>query len=108
MRERLERLIGDMVEGGILFEDAVGAFEWVTAAARRDSSAQLLYDWSRIWVGHAYDALGQRPRALAIYREVARTGDPSGEMSMDQYRIGPVTARAWAQQRLESPFRVPN
>ena len=27
MRERLERLIGDMVEGGILFEDAVGAFE---------------------------------------------------------------------------------
>ncbi len=27
MRERLERLIGDMVEGGILFDDAVGAFE---------------------------------------------------------------------------------
>jgi DNA-binding NtrC family response regulator len=27
VRERLERLIGDMVEGGILFEDAVGAFE---------------------------------------------------------------------------------
>lgn len=27
MRERLELLIGDMVKGGILFEDAVGAFE---------------------------------------------------------------------------------
>jgi DNA-binding NtrC family response regulator len=27
VRDRLERLIGDMVEGGILFEDAVGAFE---------------------------------------------------------------------------------
>ena len=27
MRERLERLIGEMVERGILFEDAVGAFE---------------------------------------------------------------------------------
>ncbi len=27
MRERLERLIDEMVERGILFEDAVGAFE---------------------------------------------------------------------------------
>ena len=27
MRERLERLIAEMVERGILFEDAVGAFE---------------------------------------------------------------------------------
>ena len=27
MRERLEHLIGEMVERGILFEDAVGAFE---------------------------------------------------------------------------------
>jgi DNA-binding NtrC family response regulator len=27
VRERLERLIGEMVERGILFEDAVGAFE---------------------------------------------------------------------------------
>ena len=27
MRERLEHLVGEMVERGILFEDAVGAFE---------------------------------------------------------------------------------
>ena len=27
MRERLEHLIGEMVDRGILFEDAVGAFE---------------------------------------------------------------------------------
>lgn len=27
MRERLERLVDEMVERGILFEDAVGAFE---------------------------------------------------------------------------------
>jgi len=27
VRERLERLVGEMVERGILFEDAVGAFE---------------------------------------------------------------------------------
>jgi tetratricopeptide (TPR) repeat protein len=90
------------------YREAVGAFQRVTAAARRDSSVQILYDWSRIWVGHAYDALGQRSRAMAIYRELARTGDPSRQMMMAQYRLGPVTARVWAQQRLESPFRVPN
>lgn len=33
MRERLERLIGEMVERGILFEDAVGAFERTFIAA---------------------------------------------------------------------------
>jgi Fis family transcriptional regulator, factor for inversion stimulation protein len=27
VRERLERLVGEMVERGILYEDAVGAFE---------------------------------------------------------------------------------
>jgi tetratricopeptide (TPR) repeat protein len=86
------------------YRDAVGAFEWVTAAARRDSSAAILVDWSRIWVGHAYDALGQRPRAVAIYRDVARTGEASEQMMMSQYRIGPVTARTWARQRLETPF----
>jgi tetratricopeptide (TPR) repeat protein len=90
------------------YGEAVGEFQRAAAAARRDSTFQILYDWSRIWIGHSYDALGQRPRALAIYRELARTGDPSRQMMMSQYRIGPITARAWAQQRLESPFRVPN
>jgi tetratricopeptide (TPR) repeat protein len=90
------------------YGEAVGEFQRAAAAARRDSSAAILVDWSRIWIGHAYDALGQRQRALAIYREVARTGEASQQMMMGQYRIGPVTARAWAEQRLESPFRVPN
>jgi Fis family transcriptional regulator len=27
VREKLERLVGEMVERGILFEDAIGAFE---------------------------------------------------------------------------------
>jgi len=89
------------------YDAAVGELQRAAAAARRDSSAQLLYDWSRIWVGHCYDAMGQRARALAIYREVARTGEPSQQMMMGQYGIGPITARAWAEQRLESPFRVP-
>ena len=90
------------------YGEAVGAFQRAAAAARGDSSVRILYDWSRLWTGHCYDALGQRPRAVAIYREVARTGEASEQMMMGQYRIGPIAARAWAQQRLESPFRAPN
>ena len=90
------------------YGEAVGELRRAAAAARRDSSAAILVDWSRIWVGHAYDALGQRGRALAIYREVARTGEREQQMMMGQYRIGPITARAWAELRLESPFRVSN
>ena len=86
------------------YDEAAGEFRWVTAAARRDSTHRILVDWSRLWVGHCYDGLGQRPRALAVYREVARTGDSTQQMMMTQYGIGPVTARAWARQRLASPF----
>ena len=90
------------------YGEAIGEFQRVAAAARRDSTVRNLNDWSRIWAGHAYDALGLRPRALVIYREVARTGDSTSQLMMGQYRIGPITARAWAEQRLESPFRAPN
>ena len=51
------------------YREAVGAFEWVTTAARRDSSVRLLHDWSRIWVGHTYNVLAS---ARAPWRSTAR------------------------------------
>ncbi len=90
------------------YAEAVTEFRRVTEAARRDTAFALLVDWSRLWVGHCYDALGQRSRALAVYREVARSGDPSGTMMMGQYGIGPITPRAWAELRLKSPFHPPS
>ena len=89
------------------YMEAVTEFRRVTEAARREATFRILRDWSRLWVGHCYDALGQRSRALATYREVARDGDPSTQMMMGQYGIGPITARAWAVQRLKAPFRAP-
>jgi len=87
------------------YAEAAAEFRRVEAEARRDPTVRLRADWSRLWIGHCYDALGQRARALAIYREVARTGDASTTMMMSQYGIGPITARAWAQLRLKAPFR---
>ncbi len=89
------------------YAEAVKEFQQVSAAARRDSTLRSLADWSRLWVGHCYDALGQRSRALAVYRDVARTGDPAEQMMMSQYGIGPITPRAWAVSRLKTPFRAP-
>jgi tetratricopeptide (TPR) repeat protein len=89
------------------YGDAIARFQRVRETARRDSSAQFLYDWSLIWVAHSYDALGQRDRAVSIYRELARTGEAEQQAMMGQYGIGPVTARAWAEQRMESPYRPP-
>ncbi len=89
------------------YDEAAAAFRWVTTAARRDPAHARLVDWSRLWVGHCYDAQGRRADALSVYREVARTGDSTEQMMMGQYGIGPVTARAWARLRLESPFHPP-
>ncbi len=90
------------------YAEAAREFGRIAPAARRDSSARYLADWSLLWIAHAYDALGQRKRALSIYREVARSGEAEQQMMMGQYRIGPITARAWAKERLAAPFRVPN
>ena len=87
------------------YAEAGAEFRRVTEAARRDTTFGTLVDWSRLWVGHCYDAVGQRSRALAIYRDVARAGDPAAQMMMGQYGIGPITAAAWAAQRLKAPFQ---
>ena len=60
-------------------------------------------DWGRIWSAQMYDLLGERDQALELYRIVASSGDTQ-QMQFGQYNIGPVTARDWAKQRLESPF----
>jgi len=89
------------------YAEAATQFERVSVEARRDTTTRLFADWSRLWVAHCDDALGQRARALAIYRDVARTGEAAVQMMMGQYGIGPITARAWAELRLKSPFRAP-
>lgn len=89
------------------YRDAVGTFLHVTELAAGDSARRLQHDWAQIWMGHAYDALRERARALAVYRLVVQTGDRSGWMQMGQYGIGPVSAPDWARQRLKTPFRPP-
>ena len=66
----------------------------------------MRYDWARIWIGHVHDVRGDRAAALAAYREVLERSRDSGRLTMSQYGIGPVTAKEWARQRLDTPFRL--
>jgi tetratricopeptide (TPR) repeat protein len=87
------------------WDDAIAALTRTEALTR--GTAQLRrYDWARIWIGHVYDVRGDRAAALAAYREVLARPHDSGPQVMSQYGIGPVTAKEWARQRLETPFHL--
>jgi hypothetical protein len=73
-----------------------------------DPTHRLEYDWSRLWIGHAHDALGERDQAVALDRSVLATGDTAAGMQMGQYGIGPVTATEWDGRRLATPFAAPH
>ena len=63
-----------------------------------------MFDWSRIWLGHVYDAKGERAKALEWYMIVVDDGSPESRMSFGQYRIGSIDAVTWALQRVTTPF----
>jgi tetratricopeptide (TPR) repeat protein len=67
----------------------------------RDKATITKHDWSYIWMGHMYDLMGERERAVAEYKKVLSS---TSTMQMSQYRIGPITAGEWARQRIEKPF----
>jgi tetratricopeptide (TPR) repeat protein len=67
----------------------------------RDEMAITRHDWSYIWMGHMYDLMGERERAVAEYKKVLSS---TTTMQMSQYQIGPITAGEWARQRIEKPF----
>jgi tetratricopeptide (TPR) repeat protein len=66
-----------------------------------DKATITRHDWSRIWMGHMYDLMGQRERAVAEYKRVLSS---TSTIQMSQYWIGPITAGEWARQRIEKPF----
>jgi tetratricopeptide (TPR) repeat protein len=89
------------------WDDAIAALTRTEALTRGDTAQLRRYDWARIWIGHVYDVRGNRAAALAAYREVLGRPHDSGPQTMSQYGIAPVTAKAWARQRLDTPFRLP-
>jgi hypothetical protein len=86
------------------YPGALAAFsELIAHAGTHRSDGARMKDWGRIWAAHMHDLLGEREQALAIYREVAKSEDTS-QMMFGQYDLGPIAARDWAKERLDTPF----
>jgi hypothetical protein len=82
------------------YRAAVDAFQKCAEHAAKDST---LSEWAVIWEAQMHDLLGERENALRLYRSVAESKN-TATMMFGQYRIGPISAREWARQRIESPF----
>lgn len=89
------------------YEEAITEFENLASYTALDPANKQVFDWSRLWLGHVYDAFGRRDISLRWYEAVARDGAPESEMSFAQYGIKEISATAWASQRLTSPFIWP-
>jgi tetratricopeptide (TPR) repeat protein len=94
---------------GMALYDTQNYDEAIAAFSRLETSLAVeehtLLDWSRIWIGHCHDALGDREAAMAVFQRVASTADPESTMQFGQYGIGHVRAGDWARRRTESPWR---
>ncbi|UCC81853.1 MAG: tetratricopeptide repeat protein [Gemmatimonadota bacterium] len=86
------------------YEEALAVFEQLIQLTAGDADELLWHDWGRIWMGHVYDVTGDRARALASYRSVLDAEHSGGTLQTGQYDIGPVTAKEWAAERIDTPF----
>jgi tetratricopeptide (TPR) repeat protein len=86
------------------YEEALTVFERLIRLTAGDADELLWHDWGRIWMGHVYDVTGDRARALTSYRRVLDADHSSGTLQMGQYNIGPVTAKEWAAERIDTPY----
>ena len=82
------------------YRSAIEAFDQLVGHTGNDPH---LRGWGRLWSAHMYDLLGERERALTLYRAVAESDDKE-TMMFGQYDIGPVTASDWAKERIATPF----
>lgn len=86
------------------FDLSIDIFKNYLKKMEIDSPDLLRSDWSHIWIGHNYDKLGKREKAIEYYQMVVNFTHKSGKMQMLQYGIKSTTAYEWATERLVMPF----
>lgn len=89
------------------YDEAIDEFDNLSERTAADPAERRVFDWSRIWLGHTYDAEGERAMAVQWYQAVADNGSPQSEMSFGQYGIRKISAADWARERLVTPFVWP-
>lgn len=86
------------------YSESIDVFKRLLNLTNHNKDELWKYDWSQIWIGHVYDVLGEREKALSYYRNVLNSKHDSGNLMMGQYNIGPITAKDWAEKRIKEPF----
>jgi len=86
------------------YSESIDIFKRLMNLTENKKNELIKYDWSQIWIGHIYDVLGEREKALSCYRNVLNSKHESGNLMMGQYNIGPITAKDWAEKRIKEPF----
>lgn len=87
-----------------MYPESIDVFKRLMNLTENNKNELIKYDWSKIWIGHIHDVLGEREKALSCYRNVLNSKHESGNLMMGQYNIGPITAKDWAEKRIKEPF----
>jgi len=86
------------------YSESIDVFKRLMNLTNHNKDELWRYDWSQIWIGHIYDVLSEREKAISYYRNVLNSKHESGNLMMGQYNIGPITAKDWVEKRIKEPF----
>lgn len=86
------------------YSESIDIFKRLMNLTENKKNELIKYDWSQIWIGHIYDVLGEREKALSCYKNVLNSNHESGNLMMGQYNIGPITAKDWVEKRIKESF----
>jgi len=68
-----------------MYSESIDVFKRLLNLTNHNKDKLWRYDWSQIWIGHIYDVLGEREKALSYYRNVLNSKHDSGNLMMGQY-----------------------
>jgi len=95
--------LGLRLYDGSAYTEALECFERSSGLPASD----LYHFAALVWQGHILDLQGKRDGALARYRDALKVDiGPGGCMQHSQY--GLAITRAWAEERLKTPFQRPD
>jgi Aminopeptidase N len=77
------------------YDQAIENFKVITLGDRENARPSWLYVWAFIKLGNAYDAKGDRTRAMAAYKNAASTGDDydNAQEAVRRYQATPYDPR---------------
>jgi tetratricopeptide (TPR) repeat protein len=84
------------------YREAIETFQKLSKVS--EAQQAKIHGWSHIWIGHMYDLLGEREAAIQQYQSALASKDANDTWQFSQYNIGPITTKAWAQERIATPF----